>query len=46
MSPRSLAAARKREYFDWAKTVVDEVRGANPRLEQRFDGVYRAALSA
>lgn len=37
---------RTRKYFDWAKAVVDEVRGVNPRLEERFDGVYRAALIA
>lgn len=32
---------RRREYFDWAKSVVDQVRGANPKLERRFDQLYR-----
>ena len=32
---------RKQQYFDWAKTVVDQVRGANPRLERKFDQLYR-----
>jgi guanosine-3',5'-bis(diphosphate) 3'-pyrophosphohydrolase len=27
---------RQREYVDWAKTVIDRVRGANPRLEKRL----------
>jgi GTP diphosphokinase / guanosine-3',5'-bis(diphosphate) 3'-diphosphatase len=31
---------RKREYFDGAKSVIDRVRGANPRLEKRFDQLY------
>jgi guanosine-3',5'-bis(diphosphate) 3'-pyrophosphohydrolase len=31
---------RKREYFDWVKSVIDRVRGANPRLERRFDRLY------
>lgn len=32
---------RKQTYFDWAKQVVDGVRGAYPQLEQRFDALYR-----
>jgi guanosine-3',5'-bis(diphosphate) 3'-pyrophosphohydrolase len=31
---------RKHQYFEWAKEVVDQVRGANPRLEQQFDAAY------
>jgi guanosine-3',5'-bis(diphosphate) 3'-pyrophosphohydrolase len=31
---------RKREYFEWAKRVVDELRGANNALEAAFDHVY------
>ena len=38
--PADWTEARKRAYFDWAKQVVDRVRGANPGLERRFDGVY------
>jgi guanosine-3',5'-bis(diphosphate) 3'-pyrophosphohydrolase len=38
--PARWSLERKREYFDWAKTVVDRVRGTNARLERRFDEVY------
>jgi guanosine-3',5'-bis(diphosphate) 3'-pyrophosphohydrolase len=31
----------KQAYFDWAKQVVDGVRGSYPQLEQRFDALYR-----
>ena len=31
---------RQREYFDWAKRVIDRLRGANPRLEAAFDAVF------
>jgi guanosine-3',5'-bis(diphosphate) 3'-pyrophosphohydrolase len=32
---------RRREYFDWAKRVVDGLRGTNAELERRFDSLYR-----
>lgn len=38
--PADWPASRKREYYDWAKAVVDQIRGANPRLAARFDAVY------
>jgi len=31
---------RKQKYFDWAKKVVDEIRGANAKLESIFDEAY------
>jgi guanosine-3',5'-bis(diphosphate) 3'-pyrophosphohydrolase len=31
---------RRSEYFDWAKSVVDRLRGAHPRLERAFDEAY------
>jgi guanosine-3',5'-bis(diphosphate) 3'-pyrophosphohydrolase len=31
---------RKQEYFDWAKRVVDGLRGIHPQLEAEFDRVY------
>jgi len=31
---------RRREYFDWAKEVVDRIRGVNPELERKFDEAY------
>jgi GTP diphosphokinase / guanosine-3',5'-bis(diphosphate) 3'-diphosphatase len=39
--PVGWSLERKRDYFDWAKTVVDQVRGANSRLERKFDQLYR-----
>jgi len=38
--PTSWDRARRREYFDWAKQVVDQLRGTHPRLEQVFDAAY------
>ena len=32
--------ARRREYFDWAKAVVDQLRGIHPELERKFDEAY------
>jgi len=32
--------ARRREYFDWAKRVVDGLRGTHPGLEKAFDEAY------
>ena len=29
------------EYFDWAKAVVHQIRGADQALEGRFDKLYR-----
>ena len=39
--PADWSPERKREYFDWAKQVVAQVRGTNARLERRFDQLYR-----
>lgn len=33
---------RKREYFDWSKAVIDQVRGTNKKLEKIFDELYAA----
>ena len=38
--PASWDLARRREYFDWAKRVVDGLRGAHRRLEAAFDAAY------
>jgi guanosine-3',5'-bis(diphosphate) 3'-pyrophosphohydrolase len=40
--PGDWSLARRREYFDWAKQVVDALRGENRRLERVFDRTYRA----
>ena len=39
-APASWDLARRREYFDWAKRVVDGLRGSHARLEAAFDAVY------
>jgi guanosine-3',5'-bis(diphosphate) 3'-pyrophosphohydrolase len=39
--PAGWSLERQREYFDWAKTVIDQLRGTNAKLEQRFDRIYR-----
>jgi guanosine-3',5'-bis(diphosphate) 3'-pyrophosphohydrolase len=31
---------RQIEYFDWAKSVIDSMRGTHERLEAQFDAVY------
>lgn len=31
---------RRREYFDWAKSVIDEIRGRHKGLERLFDATY------
>jgi guanosine-3',5'-bis(diphosphate) 3'-pyrophosphohydrolase len=38
--PAKWDLARRREYFDWAKEVVDRLRGTDERLERKFDEVY------
>lgn len=32
--------ARRKEYFEWAKEVVDRLRGTHPQLERLFDEAY------
>ncbi|MGH8119259.1 MAG: HD domain-containing protein [Gammaproteobacteria bacterium] len=38
--PVNWSLERKREYFDWAKAVIEQVRGTNDRLESLFDQTY------
>jgi guanosine-3',5'-bis(diphosphate) 3'-pyrophosphohydrolase len=40
-SPKGWSIDRKREYFDWAKKVINQIRGTNPKLGTRFDQLYR-----
>ena len=40
--PVGWSVERKQEYFDWAKAVVDGVRGVHPELERIFDEAYKA----
>jgi guanosine-3',5'-bis(diphosphate) 3'-pyrophosphohydrolase len=39
--PARWSLAERQKYFDWAKEVVDQARGVNPRLERMFDRLYR-----
>ena len=38
--PPSWDLKRKQEYFDWAKQVIDGLRGVHPDLEAEFDRVH------
>jgi GTP diphosphokinase / guanosine-3',5'-bis(diphosphate) 3'-diphosphatase len=38
--PKDWPLERKREYFDWARQVVDGLRGIHARLEELFDAEY------
>jgi guanosine-3',5'-bis(diphosphate) 3'-pyrophosphohydrolase len=38
--PAKWDLTRRREYFDWAKAVVDRMRGTHPVLERLFDEAY------
>lgn len=38
--PTGWSLARKQDYFDWAKAVVDGLRGIDPRLEAVFDADF------
>jgi guanosine-3',5'-bis(diphosphate) 3'-pyrophosphohydrolase len=39
--PAEWPLERKREYYDWAKEVIDQVRGTHEGLEQLFDAEYQ-----
>jgi guanosine-3',5'-bis(diphosphate) 3'-pyrophosphohydrolase len=39
--PADWPLIRKQEYFDWAKSVVDGLRGVHPELERVFDEAYK-----
>jgi len=38
--PSDWPLTRKQEYFDWAKKVIDRMRGTNANLERCFDRLY------
>jgi guanosine-3',5'-bis(diphosphate) 3'-pyrophosphohydrolase len=40
--PKDWPIERRREYFDWAKQVVDGMRGVHPGLEKIFYDAYAA----
>lgn len=39
-APAGWTLERQREYFEWARCVVDQLRGTNLKLERRFDQLY------
>jgi guanosine-3',5'-bis(diphosphate) 3'-pyrophosphohydrolase len=39
--PADWSLERKQAYFDWAKSVVDALRGVHPALEHLFDEAYK-----
>lgn len=39
--PAGWSVARQRAYFDWAKSVIDGLRGVHPVLEEIFDEALR-----
>ena len=38
--PRDWTLQRRREYFDWAKAVIDQIRGSDRKLEKLFDQAF------
>jgi guanosine-3',5'-bis(diphosphate) 3'-pyrophosphohydrolase len=38
--PAQWELTRRQEYFEWARQVIDGLRGASPRLEAAFDAAY------
>ena len=43
MPPVDWSSDRKKDYFDWAKAVVDNLRGAHEGLEKDFDDLINKA---
>jgi guanosine-3',5'-bis(diphosphate) 3'-pyrophosphohydrolase len=43
--PVGWSLARRREYFEWAKKVIDGVRSTNPALEAIFDQIYAQGIA-
>jgi guanosine-3',5'-bis(diphosphate) 3'-pyrophosphohydrolase len=39
--PAQWGLERRQEYFEWAKQVIDRLRGVHPGLEATFDAAYR-----
>ena len=44
--PARWTLERKRQYLEWAKAVVDRVRGTHTGLEAMFDDVYAKGVRA
>ena len=39
--PHNWSLERRQKYFDWAKEVIDQIRGVHPLLEHVFDDAYQ-----
>jgi guanosine-3',5'-bis(diphosphate) 3'-pyrophosphohydrolase len=39
-APPEWSLQRRRDYFDWAKRVIDKIRGTNKKLERAFDDAF------
>jgi len=39
-APSDWTLQRRRDYFDWAKRVIDKIRGTHKKLEHAFDDAY------
>lgn len=39
-TPKGWSIDRVRNYFDWSKEVIDQIRRTNPLLERKFDNIY------
>ncbi len=39
-APADWTLRRRQNYFDWARNVIDQVRGVHPGLEALFDEIY------
>ena len=44
--PVGWSLARRQRYFDWARAVIDRIRGTHPALEAVFDEAYTLRPSA
>lgn len=44
--PKGWSSTRQQAYFDWAKAVVDGLRGVHPQLEALFDAAFRVGPKA
>jgi guanosine-3',5'-bis(diphosphate) 3'-pyrophosphohydrolase len=44
--PANWSLARRSEYFEWSKRVVNRMRGVNRSLERRFDETYLTRRSS
>jgi len=40
--PKDWSLERRRRYFDWARAVIDGLRGSHPGMEALFDAAWAA----